>query len=100
MDQAAINGLAAGAVLGGAYAWWQLRSLRRQNEARLRGETPSLSRQVVDSVVRIGLLLGVLALVATVPPSRLSRGWLVGAVVLCYTVPIAVKLRQMWSQKR
>ncbi len=100
MESAAWNGLVAGAVLGGAYAWWQLRSLRRQNEARLRGEMPSFGRQLMDSAVRIGLLLVVLALVATVPPSRLSRGWLVGAVVVCYTVPIVVKLRQMWSQKR
>ena len=99
MDQAAIVGVAVGASLGGAYAWWQLRSLRRQNEARLRGAASKLSRQLVDAVVRVGLLVVVLALVATVPPEQMSRGWLVGAVVLCYTVPLVVKVRGMWSQK-
>jgi hypothetical protein len=99
MNQAALAGLVVGAVLGGAYAWWQLRSLRQQAAARLRGEEPKLSRQLVDAVVRIGLLVAVLALVATVPPEKLSRGWLVGAVVLCYTVPFVVKMKRMWSQK-
>ncbi|MCS7047671.1 MAG: hypothetical protein NZ483_00050 [Verrucomicrobiae bacterium] len=98
MDSAAWLGLATGGVLGGAYAAWQLRSLRRQQLAQQRGEPTNWTRQAVDSVVRIGLLVVVLALVVMVPADRLHRGWLAGAVIVCYTVPMVMRVR--WMLKR
>lgn len=98
MDAAAWMGLATGGVLGGAYAAWQLHSLRRQQRAQQRGEATNWTRQAVDSVVRIGLLVVVLMLVVTVPSERLHRGWLAGAVIVCYTVPMV--MRVWWMVKR
>lgn len=98
MDSASWLGLVAGGMLGGAYAAWQLRSLRRQQLAQQRGEPVHWPRQAVDSLVRIGLLVLVLALVVTVPPERMHRGWLAGAVLVGYTVPLVIRVRQMWKQ--
>jgi hypothetical protein len=100
MDRAALFGLVIGAVVGGAYAWLHLRSLRRAEAAQKAGQPVGVGRQLPGSLARVAMLMLVLVLLATVPDAKVSKWWLTGSLMVCYSVPFFWRMRLMISKKQ
>jgi hypothetical protein len=93
-------GVLLGASIGGAFAWFQLLALHR-NELLQRHETlPGWLRQVPSSVGRVTLLLMALIVVQVAFPSA-DKWWLSGALAAAYGVPFFRRLneRRLLSQR-
>lgn len=92
MDTATVTGLAVGAVIGGAYAWFQLRSLRR--------EGCGWAEKLRVAVARLASLTFLLVVLFVAPPEVINKWWFTGALVICYSVPFVWGLKQFSSRKK
>ncbi len=100
MDQAAWLGLAVGSIIGGAYAWFQLRSLYRTDKSRDKESTPGLSGQMAGAGARLLFLATVLVLLVMVPGEKIDKGWLTGSLAVFYGVPLMWRLKKMFAHKQ
>lgn len=100
MDRAALLGLVIGAGLGGLYAGWQLRSLRRVAQAPPPEQPARLGGQMPAAMARLAFLVVALVLVVTVPVEVIDRRWLTGALLVCYSAPLFWRLKQLGARNR
>lgn len=100
MDGAAWTGLLVGALVGSAYAWSQAHSLRRLDETRRRGETPSLTAQVPAALGRLVVVAVVLGLMLVAPPEKINKWWLTASLAVSYSVPLFWRLRKSLGKNR
>ncbi len=100
MEQSAWTGLGLGAAIGGLYAWFQLRSLQRADQAGGDGKGPHLAGHVPGAIGRLGFLMLVLVLLVTVPGDKIDKGWLTGSLAIFYGVPLIWRLKRMFAAKQ
>ncbi len=100
MEQSAWIGLAVGGSIGGAYAWFQLRSLRRTPADAADDQTTGLAPQVPGAVARLTVLVVLLVLLVAVPGEKIHKGWLTGSLAVFYGVPLVWRLRQIFTAKQ
>ena len=100
MDQDAWLGLLTGMIIGGVYAWWQLRALARNVRIqRERGEVPAVTSMLPGSMTRVAVLLMTLIVAQVVFP-RANLKWVAIGVGIAYGVPFLLRLKSMISQKK
>ncbi len=100
MGHAALNGAVIGAVIGGGYAWLQLRSLRRTAQAQQAGQPASLGGNAAGAFSRVALLLVALLVVQLLlPAGQIDKWWLTGALAVSYSVPFFWRLSHMLRRK-
>ena len=100
MDQSAWLGLVVGAMLGGAYAWFQLRSLRRGAQQQPTATVTGLMTQLPAAIARLGFLVIVMVLLLAAPGEKINKWWLTGSLALFYSVPLFWRLRRLIAEKR
>ncbi len=100
IQRAEAVGLAVGVLLGSAYAFLQIRSLRRQDADRREGRLPALGAQFGTAALRLALLVVALLAVVMVPSTQLNRWWLTVSLLVFYSLPLFWQLRRMTASKR
>jgi cobalamin synthase len=92
--------LVVGLVIGGLYAWWQLRALAHQEKlVREQGATPKMTTMLPRSFLRVAVLLVVLVLVQVLFPQA-NLLWLAIGVAVAYGVPFGWRLKQLVAGKK
>ncbi len=104
MGQSELLGLGVGAVIGGLYAWLQLRALRRHELRQQQdGRSPSVAGMVPGSMTRVALLLMTLVLVQ-VGNQKYGWGihliWLTFSLGIAYSIPFFWRLWLMYSKRK
>jgi Na+/glutamate symporter len=104
MDYPASLGLILGAIIGGAYAAWQLAALRKNERLQAQQPgAPKLSAMLPGSMTRVALLVVALVLVQVLVPAEHKTPkfyWcLTGAVVVTYSVPFFWRLKSLMARR-
>ncbi len=94
MNFAILQAVAAGIVIGGAFAWLQLQALRRNEMLEKRQAMPAFLRRLPGSGVRIAFLLLSLALVQVLLPAA-NKWWLTGSLLISSSIPILWRLTRL-----
>lgn len=92
MNTMDLLGLILGAVIGGTFAWLQMRALRRNEELEKQGEVPGRLRRTPGAMGRVAYLLMALVAVQVFFPQA-SLWWLSGGLVLAYGIPFIWRLK-------
>jgi len=102
VDQSRLLGVLIGAVIGGAYAWWQLHALAcHERVQREQGQAPKVTSMIPGSMTRVAMLLMALVLVQVFDQQkRIDRIWLMVSLAIAYSVPFFWRLWLMYSQRK
>jgi len=98
MNFSILQGVAVGIILGGAFAWLQLQTLRRNELLEKRQELPTLLKQLPGSGGRVAFLLIALVLVQVLVPN-VDKWWLSGSLAVSYGIPFLLRLRHLTPRK-
>ena len=98
MNFSILQGMAVGIILGGAFAWLQLQTLRRNELLEKRQELPTLLKQLPGSGGRVAFLLIALVLVQVLVPN-VDKWWLSGSLAVSYGIPFLLRLRHLTPRK-
>ncbi|HUJ71118.1 MAG TPA: hypothetical protein VLZ30_02670, partial [Verrucomicrobiae bacterium] len=83
MNTSVLLGITLGTLIGGAFAWMQLRAARRNERLQEQHQSPEILRQVPGSMTRVAFLLMALVAVQIFFPNA-DKWWLSGALVVAY----------------
>jgi hypothetical protein len=91
-------------IIGGAYAWLQIRALRR-HEQRMKqdGRSPSVAGMVPGSMLRVALLLMALVLVQVGSQKlgwNINLVWLMVSLAVAYSIPFFWRLKDIASRNK
>jgi hypothetical protein len=102
INQSRLLGLLIGAVIGGLYAWWQLRALARHERVqREQGQAPKVTAMIPGSITRVAMLLIALVLVQVLDrEKRVDRIWLMVSLAAAYSIPFFWRLWLLYSQRK
>jgi hypothetical protein len=98
MDNSSWLGLGLGTVIGGAYAWLHLWSLKRSWVRQQQGQQPNVGRQMFGAMLRV--LAFAAAMFVALQYTSANKWWLGGSLALAYGVPFLWRLRVLTSQKK
>ena len=98
MDNSSWLGLGLGIVIGGAYAWLHLWSLKRNWAHQQQGQQPNAGRQMFGAMLRVLVFAVVVFIVLQYTGA--NKWWLGGSLALAYGAPFFWRLRVLTSQKK
>jgi len=99
MNSSILLGITLGILIGGSFAWLQLRAARRNELLQKQQQSPEILRQVPGSMTRVAYLL--MALVAAQVFFPHADKWcLSAALVVAYGIPFFWRLKDKISQAR
>ncbi|HUI06472.1 MAG TPA: hypothetical protein VL486_05650 [Verrucomicrobiae bacterium] len=99
MNSSILLGITLGTLIGGAFAWMQLRAARRNELLQRQQQSPEILRQVPGSLTRVAFLLMALVAVQVFFPQA-DKWCLSGALVVAYGIPFFWRLRDRIPQAR
>lgn len=95
LDRSAVVGIICGALIGATSAFLQIRELRQKSQTT---GAPGVGRLVPGAVSR--LLFAGVALWITFKFTEANKYWLTGALIVSYTAPLLVQLKQFIFPKK
>ena len=93
MNYSILQGIVAGILIGGSFAWLQLQALRRNELLAKNQQLPTFLKRLPGSGARVAYLLLALVLVQILLPG-VDLWWLSGSLIVSSSVPILLRLKQ------